>query len=172
MNRRLVFFPSDFSHEEHKATSCHIFAPHASMQDDDVKGAPVPATPGPFTMDQLDQTISAFDTVEQLFRTLNPNTWRQDLDTIYNQKPLQYRSRNYLLANRLHKGERVSVWPPSGSAQDTEMHSCIQMYSLSFGANITAAGKGWRITKQLHGGRRLGIKTPSVEKHLLEAVES
>lgn len=49
------------------------------------------------------------------------------------------------------------------------------MYSLSFGANIAAAGgKGWHITKQLHGRRRLGIKTMSVEgiDCLLEAVKS
>lgn len=63
-------------------------------------------------MDDLDQTISAFNTVEQLFRTLNPNTWRLDLDTIYGQKHLQYRSRNYLLANRLNKGERWHQFAP------------------------------------------------------------
>lgn len=88
----------------------HLCSPPA-VQDDGVKAAPA-ATPGPLSMDDLDRTISAFDTVEQLFWTLNPYTWRQDLATIYNQKPLQYRSRNYLLANRLNKGERLHPFGP------------------------------------------------------------
>lgn len=65
----------------------------------------VPATPGPLSMDDLDRTISAFDTVEQLFKALSPNTWRQDLDLISTKKPLLYRSGQYRLANRVDKGE-------------------------------------------------------------------
>lgn len=127
MNRCLVFFPSDFSHKDHKVVSCNIFALLPSRQDDGVRAAPV--TPGLLSMDDLDQTISAFDTVEQLFRTLNPNTWRQDLATIYNRKPLQYRSRNYLLANRLNKGQRcISLPTRSKSAQRIYTHKCIHVF--------------------------------------------
>lgn len=68
-------------------------------------GAPAAAATiaGPLSMDDLDQTISAFNTVEQLFRTLNPNTWRLDLDTVFDQKHILYRSRKYFMANRLNK---------------------------------------------------------------------
>lgn len=98
---------------EHKVIFCHFFAPLPSVQDDGAGAAAAAATrAGPLSMDDLDQTISAFNTVEQLFRTLNPNTWRLDLDTIYGQKHLQYRSRNYLLANRLNKGERWHQFAP------------------------------------------------------------
>lgn len=79
------------------------YAPPPSVQNDG-EGA-VPTNPGPLSMDDLDQTISAFDTVEQVFRTLNPNTWRQDLDIFYSKTPLLYRSRFYKVANRLEKGE-------------------------------------------------------------------
>ncbi|XP_004543932.3 platelet-derived growth factor D isoform X2 [Maylandia zebra] len=57
----------------------------------------------PFSLDDLDRTIAAFDTVEQLLRSLNPNTWRQDLDSIYTQTHIHYRSRAYHLAGRHNK---------------------------------------------------------------------
>lgn len=132
----------------------------------------VPAvTELPLSLDDLDRTIAAFDTVEQLLRSLSPDTWRQDLDSIYTQTHLHYRSRAYHLASRHNKGK--SCIRPTGSKKP-QMYSCIQMYSLSFGSNISAAGgKGWHITKQLHGRRRLGIKMMSVEgiDCLLEAIK-
>uniref|UniRef100_A0A674MIE9 Platelet-derived growth factor D n=1 Tax=Takifugu rubripes TaxID=31033 RepID=A0A674MIE9_TAKRU len=55
------------------------------------------------TLDALDRTIAAFESVEQLFRYLNPNTWKHDLDSIYTQKHLHYRSMAYHLAGRYTK---------------------------------------------------------------------
>ncbi|KAG7226018.1 hypothetical protein INR49_018628 [Caranx melampygus] len=48
----------------------------------DSVGGQVPAavTEVPFSLEDLDRTIAAFDTIEQLLRSLNPDTWRQDLD--------------------------------------------------------------------------------------------
>lgn len=66
---------------------------------------PVAVTEVPFSLDDLDRTIAAFDTVEQLFRSLSPDTWRQDLDSIYTQTHIQYRSRAYHLASRHNKGK-------------------------------------------------------------------
>ncbi|XP_047449210.1 platelet-derived growth factor D isoform X2 [Mugil cephalus] len=56
-----------------------------------------------FTLEDLDRTIAAFDTVEQLLRSLNPHTWRQDLDSIYTYTHIHYRSRAYHLASRHNK---------------------------------------------------------------------
>lgn len=102
---------------EHKVIFCHFFAPLPSVQDDgagaEAGAAAAAATlAGPLSMDDLDQTISAFNTVEQLFRTLNPNTWRLDLDTVFDQKHILYRSRKYFMANRLNKGERWHWFAP------------------------------------------------------------
>lgn len=67
----------------------------------------------PFSLDDLDRTIAAFDTVEQLLRSLNPNTWRQDLDSIYTQTHIHYRSRAYHLAGRHNKGKFYSHLRPA-----------------------------------------------------------
>lgn len=67
----------------------------------------------PLSLDDLDRTIAAFDTVEQLLRSLSPDTWRQDLDSIYTQTHLHYRSRAYHLASRHNKGK--SCIRPTGS---------------------------------------------------------
>uniref|UniRef100_A0A4W5PRH7 Platelet derived growth factor D n=1 Tax=Hucho hucho TaxID=62062 RepID=A0A4W5PRH7_9TELE len=42
----------------------------------------------------LDQTIAAFNTVEQLLRHLNPDSWRQDLDNLYRETAM-FRPRTY-----------------------------------------------------------------------------
>uniref|UniRef100_A0A674NG31 Platelet-derived growth factor D n=1 Tax=Takifugu rubripes TaxID=31033 RepID=A0A674NG31_TAKRU len=57
----------------------------------------------PLSLEELDRTIAAFESVEQLFRYLNPNTWKHDLDSIYTQKHLHYRSMAYHLAGRYTK---------------------------------------------------------------------
>lgn len=48
----------------------------------------------PLTAAALDQTIAAFNTVEQLLRHLNPDSWRQDLDSLYRETAM-YRPRAY-----------------------------------------------------------------------------
>ncbi|XP_049431611.1 platelet-derived growth factor D isoform X3 [Epinephelus fuscoguttatus] len=74
------------------------------MSDSVVGQMPVTVTQVPFSLEDLDRTIAAFDTVEQLFRSLSPDTWRQDLDSIYTQTHIHYRSRAYHLASRHNKG--------------------------------------------------------------------
>ncbi|KAI4815388.1 hypothetical protein KUCAC02_005535 [Chaenocephalus aceratus] len=54
---------------------------------------PEAVTEVPFSLEDLDRTIAAFETVEQLFRSLSPDTWRQDLDSIYTKTHIHYRSR-------------------------------------------------------------------------------
>ena len=58
----------------------------------------------PFSIEDLDRTIAVFETVEQLLQNLNPDTWRQDLDSIYTQTHLHYKSRAFHLASRHNKG--------------------------------------------------------------------
>lgn len=35
------------------------------------------------TVEALDQTIAGFDTVEELLKHFNPDTWQEDLDHLY-----------------------------------------------------------------------------------------
>ncbi|XP_069004010.1 platelet-derived growth factor D [Embiotoca jacksoni] len=56
-----------------------------------------------FSLEDLDKTIAAFDTVEQLLKSLSPDTWKQDLDSIYTQTHIHYRSKAYHLASRHNK---------------------------------------------------------------------
>ncbi|XP_067101936.1 platelet-derived growth factor D isoform X2 [Osmerus mordax] len=53
--------------------------------------APV-VTEEPLTAEALDQTIAAFDTVEQLLRHLNPDSWRQDLNSLTHSSPYRPRA--------------------------------------------------------------------------------
>ncbi|XP_014854291.1 PREDICTED: platelet-derived growth factor D isoform X1 [Poecilia mexicana] len=63
----------------------------------------MPATEVPQTLEDLDRTIATFDTIEQLLQSLSPDTWRQDLDNIYTQTYIYYRSKSYHLASRQNK---------------------------------------------------------------------
>ncbi len=71
---------------------------------------PAAVTEVPFSLEDLDRTIAAFDTVEQLLRSLSPDTWRQDLDSIYTQTHIHYRSRAYHLASRHNKGKILKFY--------------------------------------------------------------
>ncbi|KAI1893941.1 hypothetical protein AGOR_G00128830 [Albula goreensis] len=44
---------------------------------------PPSVTDTPLTAAALDQTIAAFDTVEELLKHLNPESWQDDLDSLY-----------------------------------------------------------------------------------------
>ncbi|XP_068936638.1 platelet-derived growth factor D isoform X1 [Petaurus breviceps papuanus] len=46
------------------------------------------------TADALDQTVAGFDTVEDLLKHFNPETWQEDLENLYMDTP-QYRGRSY-----------------------------------------------------------------------------
>uniref|UniRef100_H3CI45 Platelet-derived growth factor D n=1 Tax=Tetraodon nigroviridis TaxID=99883 RepID=H3CI45_TETNG len=59
----------------------------------------VPLTEVPLSLDDLDHHIAAFDTVEQLFKYLNPKTWKQDLDSIYTQTHIQLQHKVFILGN-------------------------------------------------------------------------
>ncbi|XP_029027775.1 platelet-derived growth factor D isoform X2 [Betta splendens] len=64
---------------------------------------PVTITEAAVSLDDLDRTIADFETVEQLLKSLNPNTWKQDLNSIYTQTHIHYKSRAYHLASRHNK---------------------------------------------------------------------
>lgn len=59
----------------------------------------------PPTLEDLDKTIAAFDSIEQLLKSLYPETWKQDLDSIYAQTYIYYRSRAYYLSSKHNKGK-------------------------------------------------------------------
>ncbi|KAL0973442.1 hypothetical protein UPYG_G00203670 [Umbra pygmaea] len=63
--------------------------------------APV-VTDVPLTAAVLDQTIAAFDTVEQLLRHLNPDSWRQDLESLSRETAI-YRPRSFHQQGRQNK---------------------------------------------------------------------
>lgn len=75
------------------------------LQDMGTKGTLPAVTEFPSTLEELDKTISTFDSVEQLLKSLYPETWRQDLDSIYAQTFIYYRSRAYYLSSKHNKGK-------------------------------------------------------------------
>lgn len=81
----------------------------------------------PFSLEDLDRTIAAFDTVEQLLRSLNPHTWKQDLDSIYTLTHIHYRSRAYHLASRHNKGKIDCTYCPSFTSHVSPEAFCIKI---------------------------------------------
>ncbi|XP_030056111.1 platelet-derived growth factor D [Microcaecilia unicolor] len=51
-------------------------------------------TDSTLTAETLDQTIAVFDTVEELLKHLNPDTWQEDLENLYTDTA-HYRGRTY-----------------------------------------------------------------------------
>ncbi|KAM4627525.1 platelet-derived growth factor D [Polymixia lowei] len=99
----------------------------------DSGGGQVAVTEVPFSVEDLDRTIAAFDTVEQLLRTLNPDTWRQDLDSIYTQTHIHYRSRAYHLASRHNKVDLDRLY------DDVKRYSCTpRNYSVNLREELRA----------------------------------
>uniref|UniRef100_A0A3B4T6Z3 Platelet derived growth factor D n=1 Tax=Seriola dumerili TaxID=41447 RepID=A0A3B4T6Z3_SERDU len=87
----------------------------------------------PFSLEDLDRTIAAFDTIEQLLRSLNPDTWRQDLDSIYTQTHIHYRSRAYHLASRHNKVDLNRLY------DDVKRYSCTpRNYSVNLREELKA----------------------------------
>ncbi|XP_019950406.1 platelet-derived growth factor D isoform X2 [Paralichthys olivaceus] len=94
---------------------------------------PVTVTEGPFSLEDLDRTIAAFDTVEQLLKSLNPDTWKQDLDSIYTQTHIHYISRTYLLASRHNKVDLNRLY------DDVKRYSCTpRNYSVNLREELRA----------------------------------
>ncbi|KAL3057244.1 hypothetical protein OYC64_007676 [Pagothenia borchgrevinki] len=94
---------------------------------------PVAVTEVPFSLEDLDRTIAAFETVEQLFRSLSPDTWRQDLDSIYTQTHIHYRSRAYHLASRQNKVDLNRLY------DDVKRYSCTpRNYSVNLREELRA----------------------------------
>ncbi|KAM7413204.1 hypothetical protein PAMA_020534 [Pampus argenteus] len=103
------------------------------VSDSGVGQVSVAVTEVPFSLEDLDRTIAAFDTVEQLFRSLNPETWRQELDSIYTQTHIHYRSRAYHLASRHNKVDLNRLY------EDVKRYSCTpRNYSVNLREELRA----------------------------------
>ncbi|RVE64644.1 hypothetical protein OJAV_G00127940 [Oryzias javanicus] len=87
-------------------------------QDVGVKKLPTPETAVPLSLEDLDRTIASFDTVEQLLKSLSPRTWREDLDSVYTQTYVHYRSRSYYLSGRHDKVDLNRLY------DDVKRYSC------------------------------------------------
>ncbi|XP_030008944.1 platelet-derived growth factor D isoform X2 [Sphaeramia orbicularis] len=93
-----------------------LSSPHELAYDEG--GVPEAVTEAPLSLEDLDQTIAIFDTIEDLLKTLNPDTWKQDLDNIYTQPYIQYRSRAYHLMSRHNKVDLNRLY------DDVKRYSC------------------------------------------------
>ncbi|KAJ0063475.1 hypothetical protein NL108_002723, partial [Boleophthalmus pectinirostris] len=79
----------------------------------------VPVPEVPFSLEDLDRTIAAFDTIEDLLKSLSPDTWRQDLDSIYTaDAQILYRSSAYHLVSRHNKVDLNRLY------DDVKRYSC------------------------------------------------
>ncbi|XP_025963129.1 platelet-derived growth factor D isoform X3 [Dromaius novaehollandiae] len=57
---------------------------------------PSPSVTDPtLTAEALDRTIAAFDTVEDLLKHFNPDSWQEDLENLYTDSGHHYRGRSY-----------------------------------------------------------------------------
>ncbi|XP_041727471.1 platelet-derived growth factor D [Coregonus clupeaformis] len=86
----------------------------------------------PLTAAALDQTIAAFNTVEQLLRHLNPDSWRQDLDSLYRETAM-YRPRAYHHNSRPNKIDLDRLY------DDVKRYSCTpRNYSVNLREELRA----------------------------------
>ncbi|XP_029111742.1 platelet-derived growth factor D isoform X2 [Scleropages formosus] len=81
-------------------------------------GLSPPMTDAPLTAAALDETIAAFDTVEELLRHLNPETWQEDLESIYKETG-HYRPRTFH-HDRKHKSLSLLDHSPFGRGKKQE----------------------------------------------------
>ncbi|XP_019337564.1 platelet-derived growth factor D isoform X3 [Alligator mississippiensis] len=57
---------------------------------------PSPSVTDPtLTVEALDQTVAAFDTVEELLKHFNPDSWQEDLENLYTDAGHHFRGRSY-----------------------------------------------------------------------------
>lgn len=101
----------------------------------------------PFSLDDLDRAIAHFDTIEELFQSLSPDTWKQDLDSIYTaETQILYSSRVYHLAGRENKVDLNRLY------DDVKRYSCTPR---NFSVNIR---EELRITSAVFFPRCLLVK--------------
>uniref|UniRef100_A0A8C6TXZ2 Platelet derived growth factor d n=1 Tax=Neogobius melanostomus TaxID=47308 RepID=A0A8C6TXZ2_9GOBI len=106
-----------------------------------------PVTEVPFSLEDLDRAIAPFDTIEELLQSLHPDTWRQDLDSIYTaEAQILYRSRAYHLASRENKVDLNRLY------DDVKRYSCTPR---NFSVNIR---EELRITSAVYFPRCLLVK--------------
>lgn len=106
-----------------------------------------PVTEVPFSLEDLDRAIAPFDTIEELFQSLHPDTWRQDLESIYTpDTQILYRSRAYHLVNRESKVDLNRLY------DDVKRYSCTPR---NFSVNIR---EELRITSAVFFPRCLLVK--------------
>uniref|UniRef100_A0A8B9NMW2 Platelet derived growth factor D n=1 Tax=Accipiter nisus TaxID=211598 RepID=A0A8B9NMW2_9AVES len=78
---------------------------------------PSPSVTDPtLTAEALDQTIAAFDTVEDLLKHFNPDSWQEDLENLYTDSGHHYRGRSY--HDRKSKGRKRHYIRTLGQDQD------------------------------------------------------
>lgn len=105
------------------------------------------ATEVPFSLEDLDRAIAPFDTIEELLQSFSPDTWRQDLDSIYTaETQILYRSRAYHLASRENKVDLNRLY------DDVKRYSCTPR---NFSVNIR---EELRITSAVFFPRCLLVK--------------
>ncbi|XP_066555386.1 platelet-derived growth factor D isoform X2 [Amia ocellicauda] len=87
-------------------------------------------TDSPLTAAALDQTIADFDTVEELLKHLNPDTWQDDLESLYTDTG-HYRARTY--HDRKHKIDLDRL------NEDVKRYSCTpRNYSVNLREELKA----------------------------------
>lgn len=105
-----------------------------------------PVTEVPFSLEELDRVIAPFDTIEELLRSLNPHTWKQDLDHITAETQILYRERKYHLSSRESKVDLNRLY------DDVKRYSCTPR---NFSVNIR---EEQRITSAVFFPRCLLVK--------------
>lgn len=93
------------------------------------------------TAEALDQTIAAFDTVEDLLKHFNPDSWQEDLENLYTDSGHHYRGRSY--HDRKSKGRKI-LWD-------------ILTQTLGKGQDIPSLLIGKSISQVLHSGIHVPI---------------
>ncbi|XP_048119772.1 platelet-derived growth factor D isoform X2 [Alosa alosa] len=74
-----------------------------------------PVTERPLSMAELDKAIASFSTVEDMLRHLNPESWQEDMDSLYHDTSSQYRPRAY------HHDRKVDL---DRLHEDVKRYSC------------------------------------------------
>ncbi|XP_028818767.1 platelet-derived growth factor D isoform X3 [Denticeps clupeoides] len=86
----------------------------------------------PMNAAALDQAISAFSTVEEMLRHLNPESWQEDMDSLYSDTT-QYRPRVY------HQYDRKSKIDLDRLYEDVKRYSCTpRNYSVNLREELRA----------------------------------
>jgi len=98
------------------------------------------------TAEALDQTIAAFDTVEDLLKHFNPDSWQEDLENLYTDSGHHYRGRSY--HDRKSKGRKRHYMYTMG--QDQAIPSLLAQMSihqvLDSGASVPVGATGQATT--------------------------